>query len=149
MGSAALRHQLPQSGRGIVHTAANKVARVRAWCDERGIDPLIEVDGGVSEDTIGELAAADANAFVAGSAVFGKSDHGAAVEALRKAATRALRSVKSPQHLVAPAHGRVKETVLLTRPIQFARPSRMTSRALSFLTRNDKSPFTLPRSEWV
>lgn len=75
-------------GQSIVPTAAAKVARVRAWCDERGIDPLIEVDGGVAPDTIGALAAAGADTFVAGSAVFCQQDRSAAVEELREAALR-------------------------------------------------------------
>lgn len=69
-------------GQAIVPTAASKVARVRTWCDERGIDPVIEVDGGVSTDTIGMLAAAGADTFVAGSAVFGKADRAQAIESL-------------------------------------------------------------------
>lgn len=75
-------------GQAIVPTAAAKVARVRTWCDEQGIDPVIEVDGGVSPETIGMLATAGADAFVAGSAIFGQADRARAIEVLRAEAMR-------------------------------------------------------------
>lgn len=73
-------------GQPIMPTAAAKVARVRAWCDDQRIDPLIEVDGGVAPDTIAALATAGANVFVAGTSVFGAKDRAAAVEDLRAGA---------------------------------------------------------------
>jgi ribulose-phosphate 3-epimerase len=51
---------------------------------------FIEVDGGVSADTIEAAAAAGADVFVAGSAVFGADDPGRAVEALRTQARAAM-----------------------------------------------------------
>ena len=55
-------------GQTFIPFAVEKVARLRALCGMRPID--IEVDGGVAPDVAGQLAAAGANAFVAGSAVF-------------------------------------------------------------------------------
>lgn len=75
-------------GQVIMPTAAAKVARVRTWCNEQGINPLIEVDGGVAPDTIMALATAGADAFVAGTAVFGQQDRAAAVEQLRSEAQK-------------------------------------------------------------
>jgi ribulose-phosphate 3-epimerase len=51
---------------------------------------FIEVDGGITADTIGAAAEAGADVFVAGSAVFGADDPGRAVESLRSAARRSM-----------------------------------------------------------
>ena len=50
---------------------------------------LLEVDGGVKADNIAEIAAAGADTFVAGSAIFGSADYGATIAAMRTAATGA------------------------------------------------------------
>ena len=55
-------------GQAFIHSALGKVGDLRAMTAGRPID--IEVDGGVGPDVAGQLAAAGANAFVAGSAVF-------------------------------------------------------------------------------
>jgi ribulose-phosphate 3-epimerase len=63
--------------------------KVRELADTKrrlGLGFDIEVDGGVSADTIGEVARAGANVFVAGSAVFGTTDYAATLRALRQAA---------------------------------------------------------------
>jgi ribulose-phosphate 3-epimerase len=64
-------------GQAFIPSAVEKVAAVRAMTAGRDID--IEVDGGVTPDTVGRIAAAGANVFVAGSAVF----KGGTVEAYR------------------------------------------------------------------
>jgi ribulose-phosphate 3-epimerase len=50
---------------------------------QEGLPTLIEVDGGVSDQTIGRIAAAGADVFVAGSAIFGCPDYAAAIRGLR------------------------------------------------------------------
>jgi ribulose-phosphate 3-epimerase len=60
-----------------------KIARLRALCDARGLDPVIEVDGGQNCRHAGEAVAAGANAIVAGSAIFGTKDYAAAIAAIR------------------------------------------------------------------
>jgi ribulose-phosphate 3-epimerase len=55
-------------GQAFIRSAVGKVGDIRAMAAGRPID--IVVDGGVSPETVGPLAAAGANAFVAGSAVF-------------------------------------------------------------------------------
>jgi ribulose-phosphate 3-epimerase len=60
-----------------------KIRRLRRLCDERGLDPVIEVDGGQKCDTAGEAIAAGANAIVAGSAIFGARDYAEAIAAIR------------------------------------------------------------------
>ena len=62
-----------------------KIRRVRQLCDARGLDPVIEVDGGENCETAGQAIEAGANAIVAGSAIFGSPDYAAAIAAIRNA----------------------------------------------------------------
>jgi ribulose-phosphate 3-epimerase len=57
--------------------------------DERGLELDIEVDGGIKASTAGAVAEAGANAFVAGTAVFGAPDYRAAISGIREAAAKA------------------------------------------------------------
>jgi len=59
-------------------------ARIDAWQQSSGASIHLEVDGGVKVDNIGAIAAAGADTFVAGSAVFGAKDYKAVIEAMRK-----------------------------------------------------------------
>ncbi len=61
-----------------------KVRRVRDAIDRRGGEVWLQVDGGVSLETIERCAEAGADVFVAGSAVFGADEPAAIVESLRK-----------------------------------------------------------------
>jgi ribulose-phosphate 3-epimerase len=76
-------------GQRYIPTSTRKIAALRRELDERGLWPIeIEVDGGISSDTITEAAAAGATVFVAGAAVFNATDSVAAnIERLRSAAT--------------------------------------------------------------
>jgi ribulose-phosphate 3-epimerase len=60
-----------------------KVAALRCLCDERGLDPVIEVDGGLSGENAWRVLDAGANAIVAGSAVFHAPDYTRAIAAIR------------------------------------------------------------------
>ncbi len=60
-----------------------KLQRLTAMCAEQRVQPLIQVDGGITAQTAPLVAAAGANVLVAGSAVFGKADRKAAIAALR------------------------------------------------------------------
>ncbi len=60
-----------------------KIRKLRALCEARGLDPVIEVDGGQNCRHAGEAVAAGANAIVAGSAIFGTKDYAAAIAAIR------------------------------------------------------------------
>ncbi|WP_113153228.1 ribulose-phosphate 3-epimerase [Nitratireductor sp. OM-1] len=74
-------------GQAFIPSVVEKVRRVKAMIGDRPID--IEIDGGVSPDTAGELVAAGANVLVAGSAVFkgdGEEAYAKNIEAIRKAA---------------------------------------------------------------
>ena len=68
---------------------ADQMPKLRSLADEarrRGSDVWLQVDGGISADTIAQAAAAGADTFVAGSAVYGADDIDAAIAALRDAA---------------------------------------------------------------
>ena len=61
-----------------------KIRRLRQLCDERGLDPVIEVDGGLNCASAADAFEAGANAIVAGSAIFGAPDYAAAIAAIRE-----------------------------------------------------------------
>jgi ribulose-phosphate 3-epimerase len=63
-----------------------KIRRIRTLCAERGLHPVIEVDGGENATTAAQAAASGATAIVAGSAIFGAKDYKAAIAAIRAAA---------------------------------------------------------------
>lgn len=60
-----------------------KLERLTQMCQEAGVSPWIQVDGGITPETAPLVVAAGANVLVAGSAVFGKPDRKAAIAALR------------------------------------------------------------------
>jgi ribulose-phosphate 3-epimerase len=76
-------------GQSFLDVVLPKVTRTRAAVDASGLDVWVQVDGGVSADTIEQCAQAGADTFVAGSAVYGAADPAAAIEALRKQAAAA------------------------------------------------------------
>jgi len=76
-------------GQKYIEACTAKVRRLRAMADARGQSLEIQVDGGVKADTIGKVAAAGANVFVAGTAVYGQQDYRQAIADLRGAAERA------------------------------------------------------------
>ena len=59
-------------GQAFIPSTLDKLRRVRAMIDASGRPVRLEIDGGVKPDNIGEIAAAGADTFVAGSAIFGK-----------------------------------------------------------------------------
>ena len=58
------------SGQKFIRGVLPKIRRLRRMIDEQGLDVLIQVDGGVATDTIGEIAAAGADVLVSGSGLF-------------------------------------------------------------------------------
>ncbi len=73
-------------GQSFLDLCLPKIRRARAMLDRHGIETWVQVDGGVSLDTIGRCAEAGADVFVAGSAVFSADDPDTMVEKLRAAA---------------------------------------------------------------
>lgn len=74
-------------GQKFMPEMLDKVRKLRSAIDDQGLDTLIEIDGGISADTIGQSAEAGCDAFVAGSAIFKQADRAAEVENLRTLAT--------------------------------------------------------------
>jgi len=71
-------------GQQFIRSVLPKIAEVRRRIDRLGRDIWLEVDGGVKADNIAEIAAAGADTFVAGSAIFGAKDYGATIRELRR-----------------------------------------------------------------
>ena len=73
-------------GQSFLPSVLPKLRALRQLCDARGLDPIIEVDGGLSGDNAWRVIDAGATAIVAGTAVFGAADYGAAIAAIRHSA---------------------------------------------------------------
>ena len=73
-------------GQAFLPSVLPKIRALRRLCDERGLDTIIEVDGGLSGDNAWRVIDAGARAIVAGSAVFGAGDYAAAIAAIRHSA---------------------------------------------------------------
>jgi ribulose-phosphate 3-epimerase len=74
-------------GQSYLSHSTEKIRRVRALLDGRNSRALLEVDGGITLDTIAEAWSAGADTFVAGTAVFGSSDPAQAVRDLKRQCT--------------------------------------------------------------
>jgi ribulose-phosphate 3-epimerase len=70
-------------GQKFIPSALDKLRQARKLIDASGLDIRLEIDGGVKVDNIGEIAAAGADTFVAGSAIFGSDDYAATIAAMR------------------------------------------------------------------
>jgi len=70
-------------GQKFIESALEKIRRVRKTIDDSGFSIRLEVDGGVKTGNIGRIAAAGADTFVAGSAIFGSGDYAATIAAMR------------------------------------------------------------------
>ncbi|MGI9292272.1 MAG: ribulose-phosphate 3-epimerase [Gammaproteobacteria bacterium] len=71
-------------GQSFIPSSLDKLRQVRKCIAASGRDIRLEIDGGVKVDNIGEIAAAGADMFVAGSAIFGADDYAATIAAMRK-----------------------------------------------------------------
>lgn len=76
-------------GQSFMPEQLEKVTLLRQHIDAAGLETLIEIDGGISAETIEQAAAAGCDAYVAGSAIFGADDRAAAVSQLRELANAA------------------------------------------------------------
>lgn len=70
-------------GQALIESTLGKVTELRRECERRGLPMDIEVDGGINLDNIGRVAAAGANVFVAGSAIFGSKDPAGTIRTMR------------------------------------------------------------------
>lgn len=70
-------------GQAFIPSTFDKIKQVRQRIDESGYDIRLEVDGGVKVDNIGQIAAAGADMFVAGSAIFNAPDYQQVIQEMR------------------------------------------------------------------
>jgi ribulose-phosphate 3-epimerase len=77
-------------GQKFIPAALDKLREARKIIDQSGLDIRLEIDGGVKVDNIGEIAAAGADTFVAGSAIFGSDDYATTIAAMKENIAKAL-----------------------------------------------------------
>ena len=70
-------------GQKFIPSTLDKLRQARKMIDDSGRDIRLEIDGGVKVDNIGEIAAAGADTFVAGSAIFGGKDYAKTIAAMK------------------------------------------------------------------
>lgn len=71
-------------GQSFIPSALDKLRKAREIIDASGFDIRLEIDGGVKLDNIAQIAAAGADTFVSGSAIFGTDDYQATIAAMRE-----------------------------------------------------------------
>ena len=77
-------------GQKFIPGSLRKIRQVKAMCDERHVNPIIEVDGGISPANAADVCAAGARLLVAGSAFFGKADRASAIREITEAGESGL-----------------------------------------------------------
>ncbi len=77
-------------GQAFIPGVLPKLREARAIIDQSGLPIRLEIDGGVKVDNIREIAAAGADTFVAGSAIFGSEDYAATIAAMRAELAKAV-----------------------------------------------------------
>ena len=80
-------------GQSFIPGVIPKIVKLRQMCDERGLDPWIEVDGGLKANNTWQVLEAGANAIVAGSAVFNAPDYAEAIKGVRNSKRPELATV--------------------------------------------------------
>jgi ribulose-phosphate 3-epimerase len=71
-------------GQAFIPSSLDKIKALRQQIQARGLSVLIEVDGGVNENTIAAIASAGTDVFVAGSAIFGSKDYQKTIQNFRQ-----------------------------------------------------------------
>ena len=79
-------------GQAFIPSALDKLREARSMIDASGLDIRLEIDGGVKVNNIADIAAAGADTFVAGSAIFGSDDYAATIAAMRSEIEKAAAS---------------------------------------------------------
>jgi ribulose-phosphate 3-epimerase len=70
-------------GQSFIENQVQKIRDLRRMCEAKGLDPWIEVDGGIKPANAWQVIEAGANAIVSGSGVFGASDYASAIQGIR------------------------------------------------------------------
>ena len=81
-------------GQTFIPNSIAKIKALRRLIEDRGLSVLIEVDGGINESTIAEVAASGANILVSGSAIFGSQDYCKIIETFRNKISTALNPIR-------------------------------------------------------
>ncbi|RMF19727.1 MAG: ribulose-phosphate 3-epimerase [Gammaproteobacteria bacterium] len=76
-------------GQKFIPSTLEKLRQTRQRIDDSGLDIRLEIDGGVNTQNIGEIAAAGADTFVAGSAIFNSDDYAATIATMKQAIAQA------------------------------------------------------------
>jgi len=71
-------------GQKFIPNSLERIRKLKGMIQERGLQTLVQIDGGVNSDTIAEISEAGTDVFVAGSAIFGSADYGATIADFRK-----------------------------------------------------------------
>ncbi|MCI5209368.1 MAG: ribulose-phosphate 3-epimerase [Candidatus Electrothrix sp. ATG2] len=74
-------------GQSFIESTLEKCRKLRTMLDKVNPEAGIEIDGGISPKTIGPMAEAGANIFVAGSAIYGQDDYAAVIQEMKKLAS--------------------------------------------------------------
>jgi ribulose-phosphate 3-epimerase len=77
------------AGQSFIRESLVKLREARTLIDKSGREIRLEIDGGVKADNIREIAAAGADTFVAGSAIFGAKDYGAVIKQMHEELSKA------------------------------------------------------------
>jgi ribulose-phosphate 3-epimerase len=77
-------------GQSFIPHTLEKLKAARKMIDDSGFDIRLEIDGGVKVDNIGEIAAAGADTFVAGSAIFNAPDYATTIAAMKAEIAKAI-----------------------------------------------------------
>ncbi|MBU3949257.1 MAG: ribulose-phosphate 3-epimerase [Proteobacteria bacterium] len=71
-------------GQAFINNSITKIKTLAKIIKEKGLTTLIQVDGGINKETIGEVSAAGADIFVAGSAIFGSNNYKETIDLFKK-----------------------------------------------------------------
>ncbi len=77
-------------GQSFIPSSLAKLRQARQIIEASGREIRLEIDGGVTVDNIGEIAAAGADTFVSGSAIFGSDDYAKTISAMKAEIANAL-----------------------------------------------------------
>ena len=77
-------------GQRFIESSLKKLRRLRRLCAEHGVNPRVEVDGGIVMGNVAQAVASGANVIVAGSSVFRAADRAVAIRELRRHAERGV-----------------------------------------------------------
>ena len=82
-------------GQQFISSTLEKIRQLRSMIEKRRLSTLIEIDGGVNRTTIADIAAAGADVFVAGSAIYGTPDYTAAISEFRQIIAASTDSIQA------------------------------------------------------